>query len=274
VASGVVAVAAFLTVLLLRDNGNSAELENAQAVHCLAVERRADFLRAASDLRLGDPVSGAPDQVRVGSRTMALRDWRVDGEAADGFREACAAFAAATKGPAAGGAAGGGNTVLTFLLALLTALVPVGLTAWLGYLTTVRKDAEAARRSRTDAVRAAALRFGQAAEAYLRVRTSSAEIGTDLLAAMHERRLELAAALAPVAAAVPGWDQPRALRTRLETDLRGDVVGRAGRIDDGLAQAVRAKVDELVSEAEVVAAEHESRAAVPGTAGNKQVKGS
>jgi hypothetical protein len=264
VATGVVAVAAFLTVLLLRDNGNAAEQQNAQTIYCLSPQQRSDFLEASANLKVGDPVPGESAQVLVGKRTLALRDWPTDRAAGDDFRRACAAFADATKGPAAAAPAGGGNTVVTFLLALLTALVPVGLTSWLGYRTAARKDADALRQSRTDALRTAALRFTQAAEAYLRLRASSADSGAELLATMHERRLELAAALAPVIAAVPGWERPRILRTRLESELRSDVVGRVGKIDQQLADRIRANVDGLTTEAEAVAAEYADVGAPPG----------
>jgi hypothetical protein len=276
VATGVVAVIAFLTVLLLRDNGNAAEQQNAQVVYCLSPQHRSDFLEASANLKLADPVPGQPAQVLVGKRQLALRDWPTDRAAGDDFRQACAAFAGATDGPvAAAQAGGGGNTVVTFLLALLTALVPVGLTSWLGYLTAARKDADALRQSRTDALRNAALGFARATEAYLRVRTSTADPGTDLLATMHERRLELAAALAPMIGAVPGWERPRTLRTRLESELRADVVGRVGKIDEPLADRIRANVDALTTEAEAVAAEYADVGARPGKiavpAGNTQV---
>ncbi|MEU5552574.1 hypothetical protein ABZ738_22620 [Micromonospora sp. NPDC047793] len=270
--SGVVAVAALLTVLLL-DNGNAAAQANAQAVYCLAPERRADFLQAVANLKLGEPVENAPDQVQIGTRTIPLREWRVDGATADDFRVACAAFSATASG-APTATAGGGSTVLTFVLALVTALVPVGLTSWLSYLTSVRRDAEALRRSRTDAVRAAATRFSQAAEAYLQLRANSSAPGDELLATMHERRLELAAALAPVTAAAGDRGRPQGLRTRLETELRGDVVGRAGKIDNSLAELILTRVGALVAEAEEVATEYESGTRTPHTAGSKHGMGS
>ncbi len=265
VATAVVFAAAFLTVLLLRDNGGAAGQENAQAAYCLSTANRADFLQAASNLRLGDPVSGESDRVLVGKKEMALRDWRVDRKLGNRFREACAAFSAATEGPATAAPSGGGSTVVTFLLALVTALVPVGLTTWLNYLTTARKDAAAARQSRIDLVRAAALRFGQAADAYLNVRTGSTGSGAEQLATMREHQRELTAGLARMITDSPGWDRPRELRARLQAELQGDFVGRIGKIDDGLAASIRAIVDNLTAEAEAVTDEYAGAGNHPAT---------
>jgi hypothetical protein len=271
----VVAAAAFIAVLLLRDTGNAAEQQRAQAVYCLSSGHRAAFLEAATNLKIAQPVPSNSAQVAVGGTTLPLLDWRDNRAVAGRFSEACAAYAAATKGPVAAPPSGNGSTVVTFALALATALVPVGLTSWLNYRTAARRDAEALRRARTDALRAAALRFVQAADAYLAVRSQTTNAGTALLASMHERRLDLVAALAPIIAASARTDRARALRTRLESELRGDVVGRVGKIDEDVAERIRAKVQELANEAESIADEHADGWPGPGTitvsAGNTQV---
>jgi phage tail tape-measure protein len=68
-----------------------------------------------------------------------------------------------------------------------------------------------------------------------------------------------------------------ALRTRLRAELQGDVVGRVGRIDQSLADLVRANVDGLAVEAEAVAEGHATAAPsarIAGPPGNPQVTGS
>ncbi|WP_412734419.1 hypothetical protein [Krasilnikovia sp. MM14-A1259] len=254
VASGLTAVAAFLTVLLLRGGADTAT-EDAQAVFCLSPQHRADFLRAASDLKLGDPVEREPDRVLVRRTTMALRDWRTDEKTGDDFRRACAAFTAAAKGPRAPSSAGGVSEGVTTGLALLTAAVPVALGAWLTNRLATRKEANTARQSEVEALRRAALHFAQSANAYLAARSTTADAALELRARMQECRLALIAALGPVAAADGYGDRSRALRKRLE-DLDVDIVKRVGRIDPGLADDLRAAVDDLTVEAEAVADMH------------------
>lgn len=236
----------------------NAEADEARAVYCMSSQHRAQLLETASNLGLGEPVKGKPNEIKAHGSEMSIRAWRTGDDTRSDFERACRALAAAMDGPAVVTPAGAPNPAATFAIGVLTALVPVAAGSWLTYMTGARKDATGLRRLQVDNLRGAALRFSQAAEAYLRTRsTSGGQSGQALLDAMHERRLELAAALGQIAAMHPNWGVAT-LRDRLESEWGGDFIGRAGQIDAERASQLRAKVSALTAEMEVIAIEHET----------------
>lgn len=244
---GLLSLAGVMAVYL---DSRAEEEQAAEAVFCLSAERRPQLVEAAVNLGLGTRVDGAPERLGVDGRSWDIEEWR--GRQPESFDRACTALADAQALAQPGG--GGGDS--SALLTLLDALLPAAAGAWLTLALTARLDAGGVRRLQAETLRSASLRFRQAAENYLRLRSGLGPGDPPSVDALYERRAELAAQLGQVSALHPDWTVPTELQRRLSSDLGGDLVGRPGPITLEQARTCLATVLEFADEVERVALAH------------------
>ncbi|MER7168253.1 hypothetical protein ABT336_19565 [Micromonospora sp. NPDC000207] len=229
-------------------------------VYCLAAERRADLVDAASALGLAS-ASPTDGQLRWHDRQGGPDQWRQDRPA--DFDRACLALISAAG--RAGGGGGGPSPWATLTPSLVLAAASAALAAWFSHrLATV-----GVRRAEADTLRAAARQYRLAVEPLLR---HVEEALPGLLPNPEEirrGRQELASRLRAVADARRSWGLPRRLATALDERPDGPLYdaprGSAGAdLRSTWVQHRRTELNRLEAEVGQVAQAVESPGVLPG----------
>lgn len=244
-------VAAFITWLVI---ATSADEDPAAAdgrqVYCLASQRRAELIDAATYLRLaGQGTSAGTLAVRAtpgaeAKDRLSPADWSATRRA--DFDRACAAVVESARIASGGGAqaaSGGGQTSLGLLLTTLIGLIPVvigGVIAWAGGELRARA---AGAQLRAQALEDAAAAFDRTSRALLEAWSAVPLRKHPDNWPVQERLADLDLLLRRCAAERPGWPFVVALRTEvadLGALLRSDDWRRIG------DAARRARAEELL----------------------------